>query len=168
MREYNLDAGDDATATRSFKLRIFNDSGGLPSTNPFFEEVVSVAGVDTGTDSGMFGNRDIFQYSAVITPVDLTAGTEYWFSVLENDITTLQWFWQASSGVCPPNIDQCAAERDSDAEPWGFGLGGPIGSRDNLAFSLSAADPVPEPSTLLLLGFGLAGLGLVGRRKMAA
>jgi len=144
---------DDETLPRFFKLRIFNDIGGRPSTNPFFEEVVSVAGVDTGTDSS-FDNSDIFQYTAVITPVGLTAGIQYWLSVLENDISTnsnSQWFWQASSGICPPNIDECAASRVTETDPWVLGLGGPTGSRDNLAFSLSAADPVteaPNPRTL--------------------
>lgn len=36
---------------------------------------------------------------------------------------------------------------------------------DNLNFTASTASPVPEPSTLLLFGSGLAGLGFFGRNR---
>ena len=150
---------DDATVSRSFKLRIFLDSGGgVPTINPFFEVVVIVAGVDTGTTSS-FGSKNIFQYVTTITPVDLTAGTEYWISILENDLTTNIWFWQASNSV----QNETAAFRPQGEGNW---LSLDQSNRNEFAFSLSAT-PIPEPSTMLLLGFGLAGLVIVrwrGRR----
>ena len=39
---------------------------------------------------------------------------------------------------------------------------------DSAFLSVTGPAPVPEPSTMLLLGFGLAGLGFFGRRKIAA
>ena len=44
------------------------------------------------------------------------------------------------------------------------------GSNGNVVFAEFQVDaePIPEPSTMLLLGFGLVGLGFFGRRKIAA
>lgn len=140
----------DATTSRSFKIRFFNDSGGMPAITPFAETTVSVGGVDTGTDSSFtgtdtntLGNRDIFKYSAPITDVPLTAGTTYWFSVLENDLSTGNWFWQASNFVA----DEDSGIRPGDDVAWN------ISSVDNInefAFSLGADSEVlcePEPKT---------------------
>jgi hypothetical protein len=44
-----------------------------------------------------------------------------------------------------------------------FGLGGRIG--DTTPFSLTLADQVPEPAGITLLGIGLAGFGLLRRRR---
>ncbi len=135
---YNL--SDNATVDRSFKLRIFDDIGGAPATIPFYEDIMSVAGVDTGTDN--LSNKDIFQYTAVIAPVALNAGTDYWFSVLENDLTTGNWFWQASNSVAGENI----GFRNNDGDPWStFSQS----TRNEMAFSLSATDSIPYPSTNL-------------------
>ena len=41
-------------------------------------------------------------------------------------------------------------------------------SIDEGDWNLDAANPVPEPSTLLVLGFGFAGLGFFRRRRKAA
>ncbi|MFQ5800088.1 MAG: hypothetical protein ACE5H0_15535, partial [Bacteroidota bacterium] len=129
---------DDATVNRSFKLRIFNDSSGVPATIPFFENIVSVAGVDTGSDNQ--SGKDIFQYTAVIDPVALNAGTDYWFSVIENDLTTGNWFWQASDSVAGEN----AGFRSNDGVAW-LTFADP--TRNEMAFFLSAADSIPDPST---------------------
>jgi len=137
---YNL--SDVATVDRPFKLRIFDDSGGAPATDPFFEDIVSVAGVDTGFDNQ--DGKNIFQYTAVIVPVVLNAGTEYWVSVLENDKNTVtpNWFWQASNSVAGEN----AGFRSNDGDSWST-FADP--TRNEMAFFLSAADSIPDPSTNL-------------------
>ncbi len=135
---YNL--SDVATVDRPFKLRIFDDSGGAPATDPFFEDIVSVAGVDTGFDNQ--DGKNIFQYTAVIVPVVLNAGTEYWVSVLENDSTTGNWFWQASNPVEGEKI----GFRSNDGVAWSTFSDS---TRNEMAFFLSATDYIPDPPTNL-------------------
>jgi hypothetical protein len=50
----------------------------------------------------------------------------------------------------------------------GFALVGPLGSLGNLpVFGVLTLTYTPEPGTLLLLGTGIAGLAVIGRKKLA-
>ena len=137
-----------------FTVRIFSDSGGAPPQTAAFEFSVSVIPVLTGLD---LGGVPWYSYTADISAI-LGTGT-YWFSVMENDGGTAlsgntQWLWGEN------NVSAQRSVRFSDAEAWVNGAG------NNMAFSLDTTSSVPEPSTWLLLGTGLA-LGAFRKRGSA-
>jgi hypothetical protein len=98
---------------RDFRVRLFSDESGSPGSTPFFEQSVTASVVDTGV-IGLHPNHNsmpIFQYTSLVDPVHLIAGTKYWISVLnENSVYPKQWVWQASSF----DTDNYVALRNSD------------------------------------------------------
>lgn len=139
----------------AFTIRIFNIVSGVPATNPLYENIVGSNVTRTYT-----GDR-FYEYSVDVSPVSLTPGASYLLSIV-NDSTKSggggygDWFWSTSQ------IGSQIGDhfyRFNDGDSWAT-------SNFELAFNLTgpSSQPVPEPSTFLLLGAGLAGLGFLRRR----
>ena len=128
-------------------VALTNASAGLPGSTI---ESFSIA---AGT-LGLLGNNNplIFENS-ILNPL-LSAGTQYWITVSTAITSSVAWNWN--------NIGDTADVATSldGGSTWG----GPYGQTPG-AFEVDSLSQtsVPEPSTMLLLVFGLAGLA--GFRK---
>jgi hypothetical protein len=145
-------------AIDTFTIQFFNfiPEAGFFSAVPFYTAVVGGGRTDTGLNTTT-GGFDIYAYSAVIPDVTFTNGQRYVLSIVNNTAPDLddQWFWTRSL------LTTLHFERFNETDPWA--VTGP----GALAFQLTddGAQGVPEPTSLAVLSFGLAGVVLVRRRR---
>lgn len=146
--------GDDFNAVApTFEIRVFADVDGLPASTHIVQQTVTPTVVDTGLSTG---GSQIFQFTATLpTPVALTGGNVYWFSVLENPFSNFRW----ANGTTLDLGDLDNALRGSDLSAWSQ----IPGNRAQAAFTLLA---IPEPGTWVLLAIGTAALALKFRRRV--
>lgn len=148
---------DNVAKDDNFTIVIYDTSGAafLPGNSVSPINSFNESRSDTGLD--LFGALDIYSYSVFIDPITLNFGETYWLEVLNNTTPNEQgWAW---AWVTSQLDGDHAYWQSNNGEYW-------APTFDNLAFNLTNdAAPVPEPSTFLLLGGGLAGLGFVVRRR---
>lgn len=142
-----------------FRVRIYADDGGRPNQfDPFIDVFLGeVLREYSGIDER--GNV-IYRYLADLpSPITLPADTTYWLSLVNRaEINSSGgWRWQRSS-------TSGMHARQIQWNPWATSENG------TLAFQLTGlrSIPAPEPATVTLFGLGLACLGAMQWKKLAA
>jgi len=154
--------GDQSTVTSAqFRIQLFMDLAGaplpVPQDNAFVTATVTAPATDTGTTSDL-SNAPIMLFDVdPFQSVNLLGGQRYWVSIVETDPTTDKPFFWASAA------DARMAFRTIDSGPWTRGGETNV----NLAFTLTG-HTIPEPTTLALMGLGLAGIGYKRHRSKKA
>jgi hypothetical protein len=145
--------GNSAPAADNFTIRLFSDAGGAPADVHFFNLNIGNSATRTPTGTQVVG-FDIYEYSAVVTPIVLAPGVTYWLSVVNNTAGHPDgWYWAQS------NPGGNSHQRQTDAGAWD-------NSGVELAFNLTDDVALPEPGSLALMALGLvAGRRALKRRK---
>jgi hypothetical protein len=127
----------------------------------------------TGGEGGRTGQQVLFN---VIFSTPFTLPADHYFFVPQVQLTSGDFFWlSAPKPIVPPGTPFPAGAtdlqtwiRNSDLDPDWSRIGTDITHEGpfNAAFSLAGdLEPVPEPTTLLLLGTTMAGLGFTARLR---
>jgi hypothetical protein len=135
--------------TDLFTIEIYADSGGVPAISPLHAFVVGNAVNRTSLGFSLLG-RPVHGYSASIAPLTLAPGSVYWLSIFNasgpGTADDFAWAMQSVGGT--------AAHR--------FGTGGPwTANAARLDFQI-LGEPVPEPTSVVLVGSGL----LIAARRL--
>lgn len=150
---YGFGNGVDTANFTEFAVRFFVDITERAVTNFFYEDIVTVTGVDTGIQQS--GN-DIFYYTVDIKDILLKGGVRYDMSIAA--ISSDRWTWNFSA---PETDDQFHRNGDDDA--WReISRLGHASHAYTLTFDPVSAVPVPAGLPLLLAGLGV--MGWLGRR----
>ena len=163
--EYDPTAEDQA-----FGVLIVPDDGGLPDLSgldffaiPVVIPTVSATGNTVAAVSvpGDFsdGPRDVYEYSAFLdTPITLTPGVTYWLSIID-----LSAIYSGRDPLADPTFAWSTSAVQGGNTQYSFG--GFVATEDEMAFQLTNDGVVPEPASILLMGFGLAGVAWRTRKK---
>ncbi len=136
-----------------FVVRLFNDEGGMPETDPFFQQGAGDVGRTlTGQQLrvGPFA-FEIYEYVAEVDPSGLEANTTYWLSIVNDTSADVgnNWAWTTSVPMTGN-----AQGRAADASPW-------LADNGELAFQFV----IPEPGSATLAVIGLLGSVALRRRS---
>ncbi len=124
-----------------FQVLLMTSSGGLPGN------IIETITVTMPTSAG------IVTANSALHPV-LTSGTQYWLAVFAPEPNTFGgWMFSLNDFSTPQ-----ALGFTSPTGPW------VVNNVTRSAFQING-EPIPEPSTMLLLGTGLATLGTAVRKR---
>lgn len=133
------------TGPNLFQVLLMTSSGGFPG---------NIIETITLTDVVPMFPPQIVVANSALHPV-LTAGTQYWLAVFAPEPSTFGIWNLSFNDFSSPQVRGFV----SPSGPW-------VGTNILIkpAFQING-EPVPEPSTMLLLGTGLAALGTAARKR---